>query len=915
MHSIYIIVSIIVLSIATMQVLYLLWLWQIKEYRLDRLRVHIDDMSSRRGILTLLGIYGLMQRRTPVWTKKIILLFLLSEIQLFIALYASWSITQNILFVPLVGMVAILATAWVAWTVFAGNVAGVYVKRKIIERAKKKMRAYDGIVIAITGSYGKSSTKEIVATLLKQKYNVHKTPKNTNTEIGVAKTVLQDLRDEHEIFVVEAGAYTRGEIRAICDIVHPTISMLTGINEQHSALFKGVPNTIHAKFEIVEALGSGGAAFVNGENEHVRQNYKRFSSHIEHIHLYTKAFLKEPGLGQALSDTLSEDQKNNPLILNVIGAAKVARFLGCSNEEILRGIQHISFPTYTEKKGPESSIVIDSTYNSNSDGVLLATEYFSHKYHDQKKIVAFSGIIELGDDRQRVHAEIGKKFAEVFDTILCTNADFAPSLKEGIRESSKKPEVIVCENTATIARLLTERANDATVIFLASRKERAVRDMLIPRKKITKQYATKRLAHSPIATAISPNAEHDDVLHSLGLLCLRNWSRWKKGGATRALEHVFAQRYDAEAISFQSGRVALYAYLHALAHDVDTDKNEILIQGFTTIALPNAITWAGMKPVFVDIDPHTLNMGVHALETAITPKTRAVIVQHTFGIPADIEKIRALCDTHNVLLIEDCAHSLGARVRGQEIGTFGDVAFFSFGRDKIISSVSGGMLVVKDKARAQTIREFQVGLPYPTRRFIFTQLFHPVAFSIILSTYYWWNIGKVCAVVFQKIGLLDRAYGELEKRGVRPKQFARRLANAQALRVLHQWQKIERFNEHRREIAHVYQELLPADICPHIPKETQPTFMYFTVRVPNRDSILNHMKDHHIILGNWFPDALGPRGIDVSSFGYQRGDCPHAEVVGKQALNLPTHIHMTENDARVVSDILRTMIDIKHHEH
>ena len=123
-------------------------------------------------------------------------------------------------------------------------------------------------------------------------------------------------------------------------------------------------------------------------------------------------------------------------------------------------------------------------------------------------------------------------------------------------------------------------------------------------------------------------------------------------------------------------------------HQAIGEGDEVLVQAFTCVAVPNSVLWAQATPVYADIDA-TLNIDPIDVEKKITNRTKAIIVQHTFGIPADMDALVALAKKHNILLIEDCAHSLGATYKGKKVGTFGDAAFFSFGRDKVVSSVFG----------------------------------------------------------------------------------------------------------------------------------------------------------------------------------------------------------------------------------
>ena len=142
------------------------------------------------------------------------------------------------------------------------------------------------------------------------------------------------------------------------------------------------------------------------------------------------------------------------------------------------------------------------------------------------------------------------------------------------------------------------------------------------------------------------------------------------------------------------------------------------MQAFTCNAVPNPVLWAGLKPVYVDCDEKTFNIDKEDLKKKITPRSRVLIVQHTFGLPADMDAISEICRKNNLILIEDCAHSLGAEYKNKKVGTFGKAAFFSFSRDKVISSVYGGMAVTEDHELTKKIKEYQlkIGYPYPYPR-------------------------------------------------------------------------------------------------------------------------------------------------------------------------------------------------------
>ena len=265
----------------------------------------------------------------------------------------------------------------------------------------------------------------------------------------------------------------------------------------------------------------------------------------------------------------------------------------------------------------------------------------------------------------------------------------------------------------------------------------------------------------PISISLSPNTEKDDVQLASRLIFRSNF--WKKGKEIEELEKEFKSYLGVEyAFSFNSGRSSLMAILEAMEIK---EGDEVLLQGFTCNSAVIPILLRRAKPVFVDIDD-VLNMDPEDLERKITSRSKTVMIQHTFGFPASIDRILKIVKKHNLFLIEDCAHSLGARHEGRLCGTFGDAAFFSLGRDKIISSVFGGMVVTNNERIAEKIKKFRENLAYPSKFWIFQQLLHPVLVNqLILPAYKFPNFGKILLISFQKIKVLSKAVHKKEKGG------------------------------------------------------------------------------------------------------------------------------------------------------
>ncbi len=406
----------------------------------------------------------------------------------------------------------------------------------------------------------------------------------------------------------------------------------------------------------------------------------------------------------------------------------------------------------------------------------------------------------------------------------------------------------------------------------------------------------------PIAISLSPNTEKQDVL--LAAKMLFSLRQWLKGKQIKELESSFKNYFKVKyAVSFNSGRSAEYTLLKSMG----LEKNdEVLIQAFTCVVVPNPVLWLKAKPVYVDFEKDSLNMNPRDLKKKITSKSKIVIVQHTFGKPAKIEEIRKIAKDHRLLLIEDCAHSLGAKYKNKKLGTYGEAAFFSFGRDKVISSVFGGMAITNNDQIGKKLLEIQKKLSFPSRFWIAQQLFHPIAFEIILPLYNFFSLGKLLLVIFQKLNLLSRAVSKEEKITNQPKDYPHKLANAQATLALSQFQRLAKFNQQRKKIGEIYrQELKGIKTLKPVSGEI---FMRYTVLSKQAKEMINQAKKKGILLGDWYQNIVDPQGVNFKRAGYSWGSCPVAEEISPQVVNLPTYPLMGEKEAHRVINLIRSFL-------
>ncbi len=419
----------------------------------------------------------------------------------------------------------------------------------------------------------------------------------------------------------------------------------------------------------------------------------------------------------------------------------------------------------------------------------------------------------------------------------------------------------------------------------------------------------------PISISLSPNIEPDDVGLILKLL-FQPW-KWKKPAFAKAsarqgentvekLEDKFKKYIGVKyAFSFNSGRSALYAILKALNLPKDT---EVLLQAFTCNAAVNPILWLGLNPIYVDCG-YDFNINIEDLKSKITEETKVLIIQHTFGLPANIDEVLAIVRQNEMILIEDCAHALGAEYKNQKVGTFGKAGFFSFSRDKVISSVYGGMVVTNDDQIGRKLEELQKEFGYPSLFWIRQQLLHPILlYFFILPIYNFLDLGKIFLIFSQWLHILSKAVHYKEKRGLRPSYFPKALPNALAIMAHNQFNKLKKFNQHRKIISDFYyQELQDTQFI--LPEKSGNIFLRFAIKHPKAHEIIyNAWHKENILLGDWYTSVIAPGDTKLDQMYYKMGSCPIAEKLSKITLNLPTHINISMKDAQRIVNFLKKYI-------
>lgn len=354
------------------------------------------------------------------------------------------------------------------------------IRRGFCKKAKKKLQDMPELkVIGITGSYGKTSTKYIINTILSQKYNTLMTPESYNTTMGVVRTINEKLTSMHQLFICEMGAKYVGDIKEITDIVNPKYGVLTAIGPQHLDTFKSLENVRKTKLELVDSLPENGYAFVNWEDENIRNSKITknmikygFSNdadyYAENINITERGSTFDVVIPGKESIKIKTRLLGNLNILNIVGAVAIADKLGLTPDEIKIGAKYIRpVPHRLElKQNANGSITIDDAYNSNNRGAKMALEVLKSFEH-RKRILITPGIVELGDKSVEINQELGRNAAESSDFIILVGAAQTVPIYNGIKEK-KYPEskIFIAKNLQEALQKMNEILTPDSVVLL-----------------------------------------------------------------------------------------------------------------------------------------------------------------------------------------------------------------------------------------------------------------------------------------------------------------------------------------------------------------------------------------------------------------------------------------------------------------
>jgi UDP-N-acetylmuramoyl-tripeptide--D-alanyl-D-alanine ligase len=364
-------------------------------------------------------------------------------------------------------------------------------RRMFVGRARRNLSKAGPVVIGITGSYGKTSTKEYLAHILSARYRVLATPKSYNTLMGVCLVINSELAggETYDYFIVEMGAYIEGEIRRICDLTKPQISIMTAVGPQHLERFGSLEATARAKYEIIEALPPDGVGVFNWDNHYVRALYEKGypqtriavswenADHATQLRFLARNVRQTvEGLEFDVVDTLLDEQLHFSTrllgqhnVTNILLATAVARHLGLTLTEIAVRVASLEPAEHRlqTKTLPGGITVIDDAYSANPVGAQNVLDVLA-LYQNGRRVLITPGIVELGPLQDQENHKLGVRAAQVCTDIVLVGIEQTRPIQKGVREAGFSEDHLCVFDTRdeAIAWFNRELQEGDTVLFL-----------------------------------------------------------------------------------------------------------------------------------------------------------------------------------------------------------------------------------------------------------------------------------------------------------------------------------------------------------------------------------------------------------------------------------------------------------------
>lgn len=354
-------------------------------------------------------------------------------------------------------------------------------------------------------------------------------------------------------------------------------------------------------------------------------------------------------------------------------------------------------------------------------------------------------------------------------------------------------------------------------------------------------------------------------------------------------DNLFKTEAPSSWFYFWKGRVALFCLLKSLNLN---KQDEVILPGLTCVVVPNAIIYAGLKPVYVDINTDTYNLDVNLIEQKITKRTKAIIIQNTFGLSTNVEEIIAIAKKHQLITIDDCTHGYGGYYNDLPNGHLADAAFFSSQWNKPFSTVIGGYLKVNNPKLLDGVKEEYRSYKKPSLSqnvkiillyYIKKVLVHPRTYWLAIACYRWLSQHNL---------ILGSSQGGEITTVIKPKSYEMKLGWAQMFLGRQQLKKIQKVLEIRQESALLFSDWLKKNNKKYVKLKYHKnhSWLKYPIEVKDRGKFFQNAEKANISLGDWFISPIHPVTENLNQWDYQKGSCVRAEAASADLVNLPTDI-------------------------
>lgn len=352
--------------------------------------------------------------------------------------------------------------------------------------------------------------------------------------------------------------------------------------------------------------------------------------------------------------------------------------------------------------------------------------------------------------------------------------------------------------------------------------------------------------------------------------------------------------------TYYRGRVALYAILQGLGIG---NGDQVVTQAFTCVAVPEAIMASGARPVYADIEPNGFNMDAGDLKRKITPQTRAIVVQHTYGIPADMERIKYIANKAGIPIIEDCCHTFVSMYKGKIVGSFGMGSFYSFEWGKPVVAGIGGSAIINESNLNKKIQSQYKAYKFPSTVKLMRIQLQYFGFKLLYRPFLYWSVRDMFHML-GSIGAAESNYNPVQENQM-AEDFCLRMPKPLQRRMARKLSDLDVLANHSHWASNEYRLRIESNQVRHpkISSDCDTVFARYPLLANDKDMLLEQARKVKVELADWYSTPIHPlTGKDLELVQYETGSCPNAEKRCKHVVTLPTHMSVKEKDVeRIVA--------------